>query len=245
MSFANHLLALVILNATMASASETFRIVRVPGSATRTVAPDRVSIVFQLPTESESFSLAEREGAEVIALIRQVLPDSCKADPNRHDLIVIQQERVAWHSKGKKLEHRFEVVCSVGEDSVRIDSARIVDAVLPLHKKLTVVEMAVALSRETEIQVERELLAEAARDAFANARAAADGTGSAVDHVRAVIASPTCQPTERKVRYEQIGVLTKGRGPFRVRDPFSVESDVSAAVTYQVDVEGEFALAEP
>lgn len=183
-------LMLVLLGASSASYSATAT-VAVPGSASRTVTTDELSIVLALPTEGESFADAEREADDLVQRITSRLdsdfPGRVQID---RQVAALRQKRISWSSKAKKLDHRVTIRIGGFQDDLPGEAVAILDALLALDSRLEATDMEGRLSDDKAANVRAELLVAALRDAHRKADALAKEAGYRVQHLRVVNAAP-------------------------------------------------------
>ena len=238
----------VVLGASGATA-EAIEVVRVQGSATRIVPPDTARIEFAYGTERGSFTAAYAEAHDLLLRMAGVLPQSCSLEITNHRIDLLKQKRIAWHTKGKKLEHRFDIACSVTGESLHQVVASAVDAILPIDRNLTVSQIDAGLSAEAQSRLAAQLISEAAGNALRLAEAAADGAKGHIGHLRGIAVAPSAdlgsKPRRLAVAYDSIQRLTKARSPIRVRDEFTLASALSPEIVYTITLDAEFELTPP
>jgi uncharacterized protein YggE len=236
------LIAALLLAAGHVAAEDGPPRLAVAGAAERSVPVDEVEIVLSLRTESGSFA----DSAAAAGPVREklaALPACAAREPVAHTLTVFAEDRISHAAEGKGLDHLLAVQCRLAEPGVR-GIATAVDAALAVSDALTLKSVTSGLARETELRLERELLAEAIADARKLAEEAAAKGGARVGAVHRIDFDGRDAPDDGRHPFEERhrpGRVEK----FTVRKPPDVAGKVPDQVEVSAGVRVEFELARP
>ena len=183
-------LAIIALPVFSATASEGV-VIAVPGSATKVVTTDELSISFDVSTESASFSGAKSEADTLVASVKDELEHDYPGRVHVSSQInVLKQKKISWSSKAKKLDHRVTVTIGGFQKDLPDQAVRVLDKLLALDPRLELTDMEGRLSEDKTAQVRAELLTAALQDAYRRASALAEEAGQRISAPRVINAAP-------------------------------------------------------
>ena len=223
-------LALVTFVALPVVASDS-TLIAVPGSATKLVATDELSIAFDLTTESSSFSGAKKEADALVERIsKELQPDYAGRASVSSEVAVLRQKRISWSSKAKKLSHRVTVTIQGFQGDLPDKAIKILDQLLAVDPRLELTDLEGRLSDEEAASVRSELLTAALQDAQQKAAILATEAGKRVSSPRLINAAPGYSPSDSQL-VERVVVYARS---------FNVSADLVGEIEMSVEIVAEY-----
>jgi uncharacterized protein YggE len=208
-----------------------------PGHARASVAADVLKVVLLFETQSTSFAEAKSEAEEMQSRLQSlVLPIAEVRLTTEYDFDTLKQRGFYW-KKGSKVEHRITLrISALPPDSLHATLASVVDQSVALSPKLTITDATSEVS-ETRMQAARMgLLAEAVRDARANAEVIAKESGLAIVAPRAIYA--TQAPRGPFALADGVsGEVVLG---YNLRESFTIRGGLREAIELSVYIAAEY-----
>ncbi|MEW6444286.1 MAG: SIMPL domain-containing protein [bacterium] len=211
-----------------------------PGFAVAEVAPDSLSIDFELETTSDSFQQGAAKARSVAADLESIAPPLEGITLSvSHDLTFMQEKK--WTS-GTKQQHKFRLsVDGVPDGQAEKAMTAIVESALTKVANLTVTGFEARLSDSRTKRVQIILLKEAIADAREFASTAAAEANLKVQSVRALtIGGPDVSSRPYELG-EEVAATSRYYGnvskAFTVRDQLASKIHVSVKVVVEYDCE--------
>lgn len=210
--------------------------ITVPGIAVADVAPDSLTIDFELESTSDSFEQGAAKARGVVTDLQSIPPpvDGIKLSAS-HDLTFMQQKK--WTS-GTRQQHEFRLMVEgVPDGQAEKAMVAIVQSALKKVTNLTVTGFEARLSEARTKQVHQALLKDAIADALASATTAAAKANVTVQAVRSLKVGGVGASARP---YELDESAVPGRfyqnvSAFKVRDKLASTIHVSVSVVVEYE----------